>query len=152
MVPPRAACYGSRMMRWLPSVALVVVVSTIAGLCFAYLFGLAPAPEEISRNPEAWWYPNWLIGMIAGLVTAAIATALVRAWDQRWSTDPLAVTGATLLVIAIFAILVVYLPLGPKACIQVSWDLVNSYNGGCDDPNVPVIQQGDFSDMELQTP
>ena len=35
---------------------------------------------------------------------------------------------------------------------QVSWDVVNSYNGGCDDPNVPVIQQGDFSDMELQTP
>ena len=36
-----------------------------------------------------------------------------------------------------------------KRCEQVASDVVFSYNGGCDDPSVPIENQDDFSDSNL---
>jgi len=37
-----------------------------------------------------------------------------------------------------------------KRCVQVASDVVNSYNGGCDDLSVPIENEEDFRESELR--
>ena len=64
-------------------------------------------------------------------------------------TKWLALIGVAMLL-AVFVGYAVQIGPWVKRCEQVAWDVVISYNGGCEDPNVPVENQDDFRDSNLK--
>lgn len=145
----QAAATLTRVKRWLPAVAVALTVGVFATFLFAHWFGSISPAAVIAADYGAWMQMNWAVGARCGAVAGLVTLGVIWILRRTVGGDLLPTATVAVFAMAIFGILTFW-PGGPKACV-IDYDLTLSYNGGCEDSSIPVLEMGDRDDMELQT-